>query len=102
MYLKVLVAAAVTTFVLSSPVYAADAGPGHRPEAANGNAFQNGLPPGLSNRDRGPGNSDNGRRGRPHEPAIAQVPELGGASAGLALLLLGGLIALRRETRRPS
>lgn len=100
MYLRTLVAAAITTFALSGPVYAADAGPGHLPEAAraNGNAFQNGLPPGLRNRDRGPGHANQDRR----SPAIAQVPELGGASAGLALLLLGGLIALRRETRKPS
>lgn len=32
----------------------------------------------------------------------AQVPELDGASAGLALLLLGGMVLLLRETRQPA
>lgn len=32
----------------------------------------------------------------------AQVPELDGASAGLALLLLGGMVLLMRETRQPA
>lgn len=31
-----------------------------------------------------------------------QVPELDGASAGLALLLLGGMVLLMRETRQPA
>lgn len=109
MYLKALLVTAFTALALSSPVYAADAG--HPSDAARSNAFQGGPPPHAGNADRGrrgppahvvPGRPHDRINDRINDRNIAQVPELGGASAGLALLLLGGLIALRRETRKPS
>lgn len=77
MRLQVVVVSVITAFALSGPAHAQS----HPSDARRNNPSVGGPPPGS---------------------VVAQVPELGGATAGLALLLLGGLVALRRETRKAS
>lgn len=77
MRLEALVLSGIAAMVLSGPAHAQS----HPSDAGRNNPSVGAPPPGL---------------------VVAQVPELGGASAGLALLLLGGLVALRRETRKAS
>lgn len=41
-----------------------------------------------------------GPKGPKNPPAVHEVPEINGASTGLALALLGGMLAIARERRR--
>ena len=91
MFFKTAVVSGIVAIALSGSVYAASAG--HPADAGRNNPSGGAPPPGPANGNR----NDNQSSGTAY---IAQVPELGGASAGLALLLLGGLVALRRETRK--
>lgn len=97
----------LTAFALSGsvslPVYAADAGGNYYHQEVNdhyswllrliwrwtGHVHSQGC---------GHGGGSSG--GPVAEGGNAQVPELDGSAAAISLLLLGSLIALRRETRR--